>query len=137
MENKKFDYCIMNPPYGNLHLKILNVVSDKVKYEIVNLSPVVNYVSLKNAYSSVHMNKFNKQPLKNKCCNVVGMLQSGKSDCNAFLVNKMPKETYLGVVYILSCKQENFYQLLFLHFTHKPDTRLASSFLSLNQLSLQ
>lgn len=70
MENKKFDYCIMNPPYGNLHLKILNVVSDKVKYEIVNLSPVVNYVSLKNAYSSVHMNKFNKQPLKNKCCNV-------------------------------------------------------------------
>lgn len=69
--------------------------------------------------------------------NVVGLLQSGQPDCNAFLVNKMPKETSLGVVYILSCKQESFYQLLFLHFTHKPDARLASSFLSLNQLSLQ
>ena len=71
MNGKKFDCIIMNPPYQKtLHLKILaNVARHGVK-EIVNLSPVVNYVSRKNAYSSVHIKKFDEQPLKEHCASV-------------------------------------------------------------------
>ena len=36
LKRKKIDYIIMNPPYGNLHLKILNNVSNCVAKEIVN-----------------------------------------------------------------------------------------------------
>ena len=68
---KKFDCIIMNPPYQRtLHLKILaNVARYGVK-EIVNLSPVVNYVSRKNAYSPVHIKKFDAQPLKEHCVSI-------------------------------------------------------------------
>ena len=58
LKRKKIDYIIMNPPYGNFHLKILNNISNCGAKEIVNLSPVVNYVSRKNAYSPVHIKKF-------------------------------------------------------------------------------
>ena len=38
--NKKFDFCIMNPPYnGNLHLQILEKVIPMAD-EVVNISPV-------------------------------------------------------------------------------------------------
>ena len=40
MKNKKFDCCIMNPPYdGSLHLKIISCILPYAK-EIVNISPV-------------------------------------------------------------------------------------------------
>ena len=35
----KFDCCIMNPPYGNLHLKVLEQVL-KVADKVINISPV-------------------------------------------------------------------------------------------------
>ena len=40
MENTmKFDCCIMNPPYGDLHLKVLEQVL-KVADKVINISPV-------------------------------------------------------------------------------------------------
>ena len=70
LKKKKIDYIIMNPPYGNLHLKILDAVSKCGAKEIVNLSPIVNYVSRKNAYSDKHIAKFKKQPIKEHCASI-------------------------------------------------------------------
>lgn len=71
MKSKKFDYCIMNPPYcRSLHLRVLEAVSKHVEKEIVNLSPIVNYVTRKNAFSDMHIKKFNEQPLKDHCKNI-------------------------------------------------------------------
>lgn len=68
MKKKKFDCCIMNPPYEKtLHLRILANVAQRGVREIVNLSPVVNYVSRKNAYSDKHIAKFAAQPIKEHC----------------------------------------------------------------------
>ena len=67
----KFDCIIMNPPYQRtLHLKILANVARHAAKEIVNLSPVVNYVSRKNAYSPVHIGKFDAQPVKEHCVSI-------------------------------------------------------------------
>lgn len=70
LKRKKIDYIIMNPPYGNLHLKILSNISNCGAKEIVNLSPVVNYVNRKNAYSPAHIKKFDAQPIKEHCTSI-------------------------------------------------------------------
>lgn len=71
LKKKKIDYIIMNPPYEKtLHLRILANVAQCGMKEIVNLSPVVNYVSRKNAYSNKHIAKFDTQPIKEHCASI-------------------------------------------------------------------
>lgn len=71
LKKKKIDNIIMNPPYKRtLHLRILANVAQCGVREIVNLSPVVNYVSRKNAYSPVHIAKFDAQPIKEHCASI-------------------------------------------------------------------
>lgn len=71
LKKKKIDNIIMNPPYKRtLHLRILANVARCGVREIVNLSPVVNYVSRKNAYSPVHIAKFDAQPIKEHCASI-------------------------------------------------------------------
>lgn len=71
LKKKKIEYIIMNPPYEKtLHLRILANVAQCGAKEIVNLSPVVNYVSRKNAYSPAHIKKFDDQPIKEHCASI-------------------------------------------------------------------